>query len=157
MKWNHRVRTQIITKIWHVAIILSITTGLHSCNSNNQANSQNNPNQAYVHHDTIRNLVNWNVLFDSGSTYAYRTAYMDSTLNSLLIYVDNINKANHRNDSLHIRYVFCPCDSLLYNIVGDLYGATGSLATTPTKPKPTGPSGDRILFISKNDSVQVNN
>jgi hypothetical protein len=156
MKRNNRVYTGMLRSITLFALMFSVIISLESCpGPASQSPTYALPPSLHVSPDSAVKWVDWIVLFKPASTYAERTLYMDNLRDSLTQFVARMNHDANRNDPLTVQYVFCPCDSLLYNLVATTsITATGTIATSPTPPPKTGASGDPYLYAIQNNQYQ---
>jgi hypothetical protein len=106
-----------------------------------------------VPNDSSQKWIDWNVLFNSKSTFAERTNYMEGVKKYIIQYIADENIRLNKSIPVEVNYVFCPCDSLLYNLSANTsLSASGTAATTPPKPPGTGGSGDIVDFLKLNQS-----
>ena len=97
-------------------------------------------------------FISWNVLFVPGTSNADRTAQYFFLQNYLREYIVQQNALNHTNFDVTTDYVFCPCDTNLYNYSAQALEGTGQAPAQPSPPKKgIGPSGGLVL-VSPNHS-----
>lgn len=107
--------------------------------------------------DSAARWVDWNILFKPNSTDSERTKVMDRIRDSIGLHLSDLNAADGRSDSVYVRFVFCPCDSLLYNLTADIsLGEVGTIATNPPKIPPPGSQGDLVQNIILNNPFKEN-
>ena len=95
--------------------------------------------------------VSWNILFSPGSDATAR----NNVVNTILNYVRNFYAASGYLADFN-PVIWCPCDSLLYNIsFSAVNGSGGSVVSPPpTKPGPAG-SGDYVSMVSIADNIPM--
>jgi hypothetical protein len=107
--------------------------------------------------DSAVRWADWNILFKTSSTDSEKKQVIKNLTDSIGLYLSRLNSINKRSDSVNVNYVFCPCDTLLYNLTADIsLGAVGTLATNPPKIPPTGPQGDFVQNILQNNPFNDN-
>jgi Subtilase family len=158
MKRNNRVSAGILSSISGLAICFAMTLSVSSCHLfdrkiSSGSYSTSNPVR-HIPKDSAVKWVDWNVLFSQTSNQAQRDSTMIAIKDSIIQFVARYDSITHRTDSIDIQYVYCPCDSTLYNLIANTeIGATGILVTTPPKPPTTG-AGDLVLYAIHNNQLK---
>lgn len=102
--------------------------------------------------DSAYKWADWNVLFKVSSTDSDRKQIMENISKSIQAYIDSLDQGDKRADSVQVSYVYCPCDTLLYNLVANIsVGAVGTIATKPPKVPPPGSQGEPVQYILQNN------
>lgn len=103
-------------------------------------------------------IISWNVLFKPGTDKANRDNIIDNIGKAIKDYYNGLNANGTTYTPKFFPPVFCPCDTLLYNL--DFYpvDGTGKSVTTPppSKPGPAG-SGDYANVVAITDNIPINN
>jgi hypothetical protein len=137
---------------------LSAFLSLHSC----KHPGPSTPTTAapFEGFDTVHKWIDWNILFSPNTTYDQRKKYLDSLRQAITTIVETWNATHGTSFPVLIDTVFCPCDSLLYNLNASLpISASGLVANPPPKPgNGTGGSGDTVNLNNSfvTDSVMGN-
>lgn len=99
--------------------------------------------------NTVNTTVSWNILFKPGTNSAQRAAYINDVkkyINTFYIDFNAKNTKNYHADTISM--IYCPCDSLLYNLnFNPVDGAGGSVTTAPTTKRGVKAGGDQIDAI----------
>lgn len=145
MKQNHSINYALLTRyLLAFAFIIYISV---SCNY-----FKNKNNNSDTHISKIDSpQVSWNILFVPGTDEAARNKVIDNIINYVKVYYRNKNYAPQFNP-----IVWCPCDSLLYNISFSAIKGAGSSVVVPPpgKPGPEG-SGDLVSVANISDNIPI--
>lgn len=100
--------------------------------------------------------LDWNIMFAPGMNTTARLQEMSNLEQYITDYITQYNTIHGTFFSVRQSFVFCPCDTLLYNYNAvPLYGS-GSVAIPPTNPRPKIPgSGDTVSFVSENIAMDM--
>jgi hypothetical protein len=101
--------------------------------------------------------LDWNVLFLQGTDSATRQLAIQIIEDSITQYINHYNQNHTTNFQVVQQFVFCPCDTLLYNISAVPLGGTGQGSNPPPPSggiKPGG-SGDGTAYVSNNESFTM--
>ncbi len=95
--------------------------------------------------------VSWNILFKPGTDSLARNTAINNIISSVEKYYRNYIKKNRKDYVLLLNpIVWCPCDSLLYNISFSVINGSGGSVITPPPSKNIAGSGDIVANISDN-------
>lgn len=100
--------------------------------------------------------VNWNVLFKPGTGNDARNASIDVIRDSVINYYNT----NYPGVTPKFNVIYCPCDSLLYNIdIRFIDGMGGSVSSPPPPPPGPGGQGDyvNVMYVANNSVIAERN
>jgi Subtilase family len=147
MKWNHLPG---VTAIPFVKLSLLAIFLFCACTK-----------RIYIHDQKQNNCIpskwlDWNIMFSPGMNEAARLQEMNNLEQFITDYITKFNTTHGTFFSVSQSFVFCPCDSLLYNYNAIPITGSGSVAVPPTNPHSKIPgSGDTVLFVSNNIPMEI--
>ena len=142
MKQEHSIKYALLTRYLLVfALIIYVSV---SCN-----NKENKLTILISKIDSPQ--VSWNILFKPGTDSLARNTAINNIISSVEKYYRNYIKKNRKDYVLLLNpIVWCPCDSLLYNISFSVINGSGGSVIVPPPGKKIAGSGDLVANVSDN-------
>lgn len=150
MKWKTSFRNLLVTRYLLIPVVVAYLSV--SCNRKINKNLE-------THITRIDSpQVSWNILFAAGTNATARNAAIKDIQDSILNYYRNFNTSHRENYTLEFNpIVWCPCDSLLYNISFSAINGVGQsvIPPPPGMPAPAG-SGNLVSVANISDNIAIN-
>lgn len=155
MKENARFRGDFLNRLSPIVLYISLIVCSGSCHLKYTLDKapSHPPFSEYPHQ---AKWLDWNVLFQPGANNASRLQYMNYLQQYITDYINQYNATNSPRFVVSQTYIYCPCDSLLYNFSVTPLFASGQAPNPPIPPgRGQGGSGDAVQYTNLNNSVTI--
>jgi len=151
MERNISFFNNLLLRCLWISLTIFLIGTMSSCTKYLYLPTQSNPSYSLSYQPQVKKWVNWNILFNPGTSASVQNAALQNITQYVTNYVNTWNTNHGTSFTYTPFYISCPCDPSLFNFTATPLAGSGSLPLPPPlPPKNVGGSGGEIDYVQMN-------